>query len=89
MGEMQSLFGENTIPGTPYTNESSPYGETSLMATTINLGFVILNLPIFYLSIYLPIYPSIYKIILSVSEPARFCTAPAHEIKKMTPAPDI
>jgi len=38
MGEMQSLFGENTIPGTPYTNESSPYGETSLMATTINLG---------------------------------------------------
>jgi len=38
LGEMQSLFGDNTLPGTPWTDESSPYGETSLIATSIDLG---------------------------------------------------
>jgi len=36
--EMQSLFGENTIPGTPLENEVSPYSETALLASSIDLS---------------------------------------------------
>eukprot|EP00090_Calanus_glacialis_P010440 TRINITY_DN18824_c0_g1_i1.p1 TRINITY_DN18824_c0_g1~~TRINITY_DN18824_c0_g1_i1.p1 ORF type:complete len:479 (-),score=140.43 TRINITY_DN18824_c0_g1_i1:36-1439(-) len=36
--EMQSLFGENTIPGTPLENEVSPYSETALLVSSIDLS---------------------------------------------------
>eukprot|EP00092_Neocalanus_flemingeri_P007440 GFUD01008036.1.p1 GENE.GFUD01008036.1~~GFUD01008036.1.p1 ORF type:complete len:470 (+),score=147.22 GFUD01008036.1:44-1453(+) len=38
MMEMQSLFGENTIPGTPLVNEVSVYTDTALIASNINLS---------------------------------------------------
>jgi len=36
--EMASLFGDNSIPGTPVMNEVSPYSETALLATNIDLS---------------------------------------------------
>jgi len=35
--EMESLFGDNTIPGTPVQNEISVYGDTALLASSIDL----------------------------------------------------
>jgi len=37
LGEMANLFGPNTVPDTPMTGESSPYGDTALLRTSINL----------------------------------------------------
>jgi len=36
--EMQSLFGDNTIPGTPLENEVSVYTDTALLASNIDLS---------------------------------------------------
>jgi len=36
--EMQSLFGYNSIPGTPVMNEVSAYSDTALLATNIDLS---------------------------------------------------
>ena len=36
--EMQSLFGENTIPGTPLENEVCVYTDTALLASSIDLS---------------------------------------------------
>ena len=38
LGEMKDLFGHNSLPGTPVDGESSPYGETALLRTNIDLG---------------------------------------------------
>merc|ERR1719431_17617 len=38
MFEMQSLFGDNTIPGTPVENEVSVYTDTALLASNIDLS---------------------------------------------------
>ena len=35
--DMPSIFSDNSIPGTPYENEVSPYKDTALLATNINL----------------------------------------------------
>jgi len=37
LGEMANLFGPNTVPDTPMIGESSPYGDTALLRTSINL----------------------------------------------------
>jgi len=37
LGEIKDLFGENSLPGSPAVGESSPYGETSLLSTRLNL----------------------------------------------------
>ena len=36
--EMQNLFGDNTIPGTPLLNEVSAYTDTALLASNIDLS---------------------------------------------------
>merc|ERR1712142_901465 len=36
--ELQSLFGDNSIPGTPLENEVSPYTDTALLASNIDLS---------------------------------------------------
>ena len=35
--DMPSIFSDNSIPGTPYENEVSPYTDTALLATNIDL----------------------------------------------------
>jgi len=35
--DVPNLFADNTVPGTPMLNEVSPYGESALLATNINL----------------------------------------------------
>merc|ERR1711990_388932 len=35
--DVPNMFSDNTIPGTPLLNEVSPYGESALLTTTINL----------------------------------------------------
>lgn len=36
--EMERLFGDNSVPGTPMRNEVSSWGETALLATDIDLA---------------------------------------------------